>query len=139
MPVHTTTTRNNIIKLSDNNMMLPKPKRSSVRLLRQQEAYRNFLNTKETTPMATATSAKTKSKAANAPVFKSRVGAVTASVWSNTSKDGVVFYSVNIQKSYKDDKDVWHNTDSLNSHDVLCTIKALDKAHDYILEQYAPE
>ena len=86
--------------------------------------------------MAKSTSTSSKLKAANAPVFKSRVGHVTVSVWSNNNKDGEVFYSSSIQKSYKDDQDKWQNTDSLSPSDMLSARKALDKAHDFILEQY---
>lgn len=82
---------------------------------------------------------KTKSKSAegvNRPVHKSRVGHVTASVWESTNKDGVVSYSITIQKSYKDDKDAWQNTDFLWASDALTAMKALDRAHTWILEQY---
>lgn len=70
------------------------------------------------------------------PVYKARVGHVTAAVWENTTKDGVVTYSVTIQKSYKDDNEQWQNTDFLWVSDVLPAMKALDRAHTWILEQY---
>jgi hypothetical protein len=120
-------------------MILTASKHASKRQRDQLEKYRLFLNSKGTNTMATPIKKPASSKATNAPVFKSRVGSVTASVWENTSKEGTVFYSASIQKSYKDEKDAWQNTDSLNAHDCLSAAKALDLAHTFILEQYAPE
>jgi hypothetical protein len=79
------------------------------------------------------------SEAPTTPVFKYRVGSVTCSVWQNASKEGVVFYSTTLQKSYKDDNDNWQNTDSLNTGDLLSAMKALDKTHDFIINQYAAD
>lgn len=62
----------------------------------------------------------------NKPVAKFRVGSVTASVWKN---DGNL--SVTLQKSYKDG-DEWKNSDTLFHADVVCAVKALERAEEYL-------
>ncbi len=69
------------------------------------------------------------------PIFKAWVNGVTAAVWSYT-EDKKTTYSVTLQRSYKDDKDQWCNSDFLFQSDLQGARKALDKAHDYILAQY---
>lgn len=59
------------------------------------------------------------------PVKKLRVGNVTAAIWKNDD----TFYSVTLQKSYKQD-DEWKNTDSLNHGDLLNAAKALQRAEE---------
>jgi len=84
----------------------------------------------------TRTSTKKTDKPVNKPVHKCRVGHVSSAVWQGETKDGVVTYSVTLQKSYQNDDGVWLNTDFLWASDVLPAMKALDKAHDYILSAY---
>lgn len=60
------------------------------------------------------------------PVKKFRVGSVTASVWRNDDN-----HSVTLQKSYKDG-DEWKNTATMFQVDVLCAIKALERAEKYL-------
>jgi hypothetical protein len=67
----------------------------------------------------------------NQPETKFRIGNVTATVWLNDNK----FYSVNLQKAYKDDAGMWQNTDSLGAGDLLNAAKALERAEDYIAQQ----
>lgn len=62
------------------------------------------------------------------PVKKFRVGSVTAAVWKNDGN-----FSVTLQKSYKDrGTEEWRNTDTLFHGDVLCAMKALERAEDFI-------
>jgi hypothetical protein len=61
------------------------------------------------------------------PVSKFRVGNVTAAVWKN---DGG-FYSVTLQRSYKED-DEWKNTDNLGHGDLLNAAEVLMRAEEYI-------
>jgi hypothetical protein len=67
------------------------------------------------------------------PQRRFRIGNVTASVWKNTSDRGVDFYSVTLQKSYKDDKGEWQNTESLNHSDIVCAMRVLEYAERYII------
>lgn len=64
----------------------------------------------------------------NSPVKKFRVGAVTATVWKNENN-----FSVTLQKSYKDGEE-WKNTDTLFHSDVLCAMKALERAEAFIAQ-----
>ena len=64
----------------------------------------------------------------NQPVKKFRVGSVTAAVWKNDSG-----FSVTLQKSYKED-DEWKNSQTLFHADVVCAIKALERAERFIAQ-----
>lgn len=64
------------------------------------------------------------------PVKKFRVGSVTAAVWKNDGN-----YSVTLQKSYKTrDTEEWKNTDTLFHSDILCAMKALERAESFIAQ-----
>ena len=67
---------------------------------------------------------------ANTPVQKFKLGSVTAAVWKNDKG----FFSVTLQRSYKDGEN-WKNTDSLNPGDLLNAGKVLEQAGDYIGRQ----
>ena len=74
-------------------------------------------------------------KMSEGPIYKYRVGAVTASVWKNTVKTKEAEYdnfSVTLQRSYKDKEGEWKNTDSLNVNDVPKARLALAKAFEYM-------
>lgn len=60
------------------------------------------------------------------PVKEFRVGSVKAAVWKN---DGNL--SVTLQKSYKDGEE-WKNTSTLFHGDVVCAIKALERAEQFL-------
>ena len=70
----------------------------------------------------------------NKPVEKIRAGNVTATIWKNTnkSKDGKEydFYSVSIERNFKNDKDEWKSTNSFMKNDLpkveLVTRKAFE-------------
>lgn len=64
----------------------------------------------------------------NQPVKKFRVGSVTAAVWKNDGN-----FSVTLQKSYKDGED-WKNTDTLFHGDIVCAMKALERAEAFIAQ-----
>jgi hypothetical protein len=64
------------------------------------------------------------------PDIKFRIGNVTAAVWQNDKG----FYSVTLQRSYKDGND-WKNTDNLGAGDLLNAAKALERAEAWISEQ----
>lgn len=69
-----------------------------------------------------------------APVRKFRLGGVTASVWKNEGAERA-FYTVTIQRAYKDTDGNWKNTDSFNSDDLLNASYVLRKAGDWIMNQ----
>lgn len=76
-----------------------------------------------------------KKETANVPVYKARSNSVTVAVWKHVNEDKVSYSSV-LQKSYKDDDEEWHNTDTLFPSDLPHARKALDMAHTWIIEQY---
>jgi hypothetical protein len=69
----------------------------------------------------------------NPPVAKIRVGNVTANVWARMT-DKRTFYSVTVERSYRDQDDKWKSTDSLDQFDIQNARKALDLAHNEILK-----
>ena len=64
------------------------------------------------------------------PAAKFRIGYVTATVWHNDDK----FYNVVLARSYKDG-DEWRETDQLGHADVVCAIRALQRAEEFIAAQ----
>ena len=68
-----------------------------------------------------------------APIKKFSSGGVTAAIWENNgNKDGkpYSFNTISMQRAYKDDKDVWHNTESLRTNDLPKAILVLTKAYE---------
>lgn len=72
--------------------------------------------------------------ASNAPVKRFRVGYVTASVWKNSGTNSD-FYSVTVERSYKDDGGTIQNTGSFNTGDLLNAAKVLGRAEEWISQQ----
>jgi hypothetical protein len=56
---------------------------------------------------------------------------VTAAIWRN-EKDGRSFYSVSFQRSYKDEKGKWRNSESFGAGDLLLLAKVADAAHSEV-------
>ena len=65
------------------------------------------------------------------PAAKITLFPVSAAIWHN-EKDGNSFYSVSFQRSYKDDKGNWQNSDSFGPSDLLLLAKVADQAHTEI-------
>lgn len=72
----------------------------------------------------------------NQPVTRIRIGSVSAAIWKNESATGG-FYSVTLQRSYRDDTGDWKNADGLNHGDLLNAAKVLERAEDYISKHTA--
>ena len=81
---------------------------------------------------AVAASATDTRQSGNRPVEKVRIGNITAAIFENSGQKGT-FYSVKLERSYKEGE-TWKNSDSLGRDDLLVAAKALDKAHDRIIE-----
>jgi hypothetical protein len=70
------------------------------------------------------------------PAKKLRIGNLSVVIWRNHSGEkGTTWYSVNINRSYKNGDDQWKETDSLGFDDLLTMAKLLDDAHSWIAEQ----
>ncbi len=61
------------------------------------------------------------------PIAKFRVGNVSAAVWKNASD----FFSVTIQRSYKDGEE-YKNSDSFGHGDLMNAVLVLQKAEAFI-------
>ena len=70
----------------------------------------------------------------NLPEKKFRAGAVTATIWKNTSQNGDGEYStISFERSYKDKNDNWQTTNSLRVNDLPKAKLVLDKAYEYLV------
>lgn len=65
------------------------------------------------------------------PIAKVNMYPVTAAIWVN-ERDGKSYYSVTIERTYKDDDGKWKNTSTFNAGDLLLVAKAADLAHTEI-------
>jgi hypothetical protein len=77
----------------------------------------------------------------NGPEKKFKAGPVSATIWKNEvkNKDGEkgAYYSVTIDRSYKDKSDKWQTTNSLRINDLPRAGLVLDKAFEYLtLKEY---
>lgn len=68
------------------------------------------------------------------PVNKITIGAVSATVWKNNGNDRS-FYSVDLQRRYKDSEGEWQNTASLGHADILNAARVLTRAEAWIADQ----
>ncbi len=66
------------------------------------------------------------------PVKKFSAGAIQAAVWENEGKEGKQFYSVSIDRRYKDKNNEWKSTNSLKPGDLPKAILTLNKAYEYL-------
>lgn len=68
------------------------------------------------------------------PAHKIRISNVSAIVWRNSGDNGP-WYSVQIQRSYKNADDEWRQTENLGVDDILTAGRLLDQAHSWIVSQ----
>ena len=70
----------------------------------------------------------------NLPEKKFRAGAVTATIWKNTSNDGEAeFNTISFERSYKDKNDEWQTTNSLRINDLPKAKLVLEKAYEFLV------
>jgi hypothetical protein len=72
------------------------------------------------------------------PAAKVTMYPITAAIWRNENK-GQAFYSVTLQRSYKNAEGEWKSSDSLNESDLLLAAKVLDLAHTEITKLRASD
>jgi hypothetical protein len=68
------------------------------------------------------------------PAYKIRNGVLQVTIWRNHGEKGP-WYSVIPARSYKQGDDIWKETDSLGSEDLLAMAKLLDLADTWIMHQ----
>ncbi|MEM0359904.1 MAG: hypothetical protein QXK06_01025 [Candidatus Diapherotrites archaeon] len=66
------------------------------------------------------------------PIKKFSAGAIQVSVWENEGREGKQFYSVSLDKRYKDKNEQWKSTGSLKAKDLPNAVLALNKAYEYL-------
>ncbi len=82
------------------------------------------------TPAATSETAAT----ANKPVHTVRHRNIKAAIWKNQTANGTM-YNVTIGRSYQDESERWHDTQSFGFDDLLVVAKLMYDAHSYINAQ----
>lgn len=70
----------------------------------------------------------------NQPVKKFRIGYLTVNIWENEGQGDRTWYSVDIQRTFKDGDDL-RNTSALNHADLLPAAHLLTKANAWIMDQ----
>ncbi|MBR9701092.1 hypothetical protein GOV11_04470 [Candidatus Woesearchaeota archaeon] len=74
---------------------------------------------------------------ARMPVKSFRSGAINVAIWENTStvKDGqqATFYTISLERRYKDRDDTWKSTPSLRVNDLPKATLILQKAYEYLV------
>ena len=65
------------------------------------------------------------------PEKKIRAGAVTATIWKNSSEKGD-YFTVSIERNYKDANDQWKSTNSFRASDLPKVRLVTDKAFEFL-------
>jgi hypothetical protein len=71
---------------------------------------------------------------AKLPVKNLRLGRIKAAVWENES-DNKKFYNVTFARTYRDEAQNFHDTDSFGRDDLPLVAKLADLAHTFIFER----
>ena len=90
--------------------------------------------TATTDEVATDVAEATTSKA---PVATFRHRNISASVFANEGKNGGTFYSVTLERGFKDAEGNWQHSSSFLRDDVPVANRLLDQAWGYVLDQEA--
>jgi hypothetical protein len=80
--------------------------------------------------------AATKEEEKTPPVYKNQLNAMQIAVWSNTHQvegEDRTFYTITLERSYRDKDDVWHKTKQLRERDIGDTIALLQSAQSYLM------
>jgi hypothetical protein len=88
------------------------------------------MTAKSTPPAAHSTTA---TNGAKAPVQTFRLGRIKAAVWENES-DARKFHNVTFARTYRDEQQNYHDTQSFGRDDLPLLAKLADRAHTYIFE-----
>ena len=83
------------------------------------------------------TTSQTKNAAsAKLPVKTLRLGRIKAAIWANESGNKK-FYAVTFARTYRDEAQNFHDTDSFGRGDLPLVAKLAEQAHAFIVEQLA--
>ena len=70
------------------------------------------------------------------PVKTIRLGRIKAAVWENEA-DQKKFYNVTFARTYRDEQQNYHDSDSFGRDDLLLVAKLANEAHTFIFERLA--
>lgn len=73
---------------------------------------------------------------ANRPVHTIRHGRIKATIWCNQTQKGLM-YNVTFSRSYQDDEQNWHDTQSFGVGDLMTVAKSAFDAHTWISGEQA--
>ncbi len=65
----------------------------------------------------------------NSPIETIRDGSLKATIWKNLGEKGN-FFTVNLSRSYKDEADTWHDSDSFSGSELLRIARLASRAYD---------
>jgi hypothetical protein len=71
------------------------------------------------------------------PIHTEKIGALSASIWSNTTSEGRTFYSVTIERTYRAEGDELKHARSFNHDDLLNVAKVAERAEAWIAAKMA--
>jgi len=66
------------------------------------------------------------------PIHSIRVGGVKASIWENQSESGRATHAISLSRSYKDENEQWHETNSYFPEDLPKLELAARKAFEFL-------
>jgi hypothetical protein len=66
------------------------------------------------------------------PIRKYSAGGIIASIWQNQAKDGSEFFSVSLDKRYKDADGQWKSSSSFKSSDLPKAMLVLQKSYEFM-------
>lgn len=69
------------------------------------------------------------------PIKKIRAGAISANVWRNTAMKGtqkMEFYSITVERNYKNKQDQWASTNSFRQNDLPKVQLVLAQAYEFL-------
>ena len=73
------------------------------------------------------------------PLHTVKIGALSASIWPNTSAEGRMFYSVTFERTYRGDGNERKASSSFNHDDLLNLAKLAERAEAYIAMKAAED
>lgn len=72
------------------------------------------------------------------PIDKLRLGAITLTIWRNTSESGAIFYATTILRAYRT-QEGWKDTASFQPRDLPVVTRLCDLASKRIMELQAED
>ncbi len=74
-----------------------------------------------------------KEQKANPPIKEFRAGAIKATVWKNTTKEGNGTYNtISVERLYKDAEDKWQTTHTIRVNDIPRAALVLNKVYEWL-------